>query len=91
MNPVWEHWEQDSIGGKGEKVDAYMCVRCALLCPRFLLCRRYSLDAQPLNEAAPDEDSVRRPLLPHALSRSLSRSLSRFLTSAVRLQSGGSF
>lgn len=33
MNPVWEHWEQDSIGGKGEKVDAYMCVRRRLLLP----------------------------------------------------------
>ncbi len=27
MNPVWEHWEQASIGGKGDKVDAYMCAR----------------------------------------------------------------
>jgi hypothetical protein len=24
MNPVWEHWECESIGGKGDKVDAYM-------------------------------------------------------------------
>ena len=41
MNPVWEHWEQLSIGGKGDKVDAYMCVRLQPSPP--LLTSLYSL------------------------------------------------
>ena len=64
MNPVWEHWECESIGGKGDKVDAYMCARC--LCSQPLafssaLAFRYCLDAQPLQDAAADEESVRCP------------------------------
>ena len=40
MNPVWEHWECESIGGKGDKVDAYMCAVLVLAASCLFLSAR---------------------------------------------------